>query len=146
MTFEPNVARQWLYQTLAGDAVLCGYVGGTAAPRIYDEINASETLAFPYIVFQLQPGARDLAGVGARRIWTDTRWLVRGIDQVSDYGGTLGSIAARIDALLHDQRGTVAGAGYIVGAVREQPFTLVEIDDGVQYRHAGGIFAIQAQS
>jgi hypothetical protein len=54
--------------------------------------------------------------------------------------------AARIDALLHRASGTVAD-GTIVSCVREQTFRLSEsIAGGLQYRQAGGLYRINAQS
>lgn len=44
-----------LYSTLSGDVTLCNYVGGTAAPRIYNTTAPPEA-AYPLVVFHKQGG------------------------------------------------------------------------------------------
>jgi len=49
-----------------------------------------------------------------------------------------------VDAVLHGASGT-ATDGTVIACVRERAFEMVEMTDGVQYRHLGGIYRVLAQ-
>lgn len=138
---ETWVADSWLYGLLNGDATLIGQAPG----GVYAHNNPSKTLVFPYVLFQQQAIGTDVRGVGPARIMAPLLYLVRGIAEGNSFGGSLRSIADRIDALLQAQHGTSAG-GVIVACVRERSFALPEVAaDGRQYRHLGGIYRIWVQ-
>lgn len=135
---ELTAAAQWLYATLAADATL----GGLVSARIYADL-APESAAYPMLVFQFQSG-EDLDAAGGIRVLANTEWLIRGIHTTTTYGGALGSIAARVDALLHAASGTAAD-GLVIACTRTRPFQMAAVTDGVQYRHEGGFYTVIVQ-
>jgi hypothetical protein len=139
VSFEPAVAEEWLSATLNGDPTLTALVPGAAW-----NTQADEGTSYPLVIYQMMSGV-DTAAVGAIRIWTDLVYMVKVIGETAAFLD-VDVAAARIDALLHRASGTVAD-GTIVSCVREQTFRLSEsIAGGLQYRQAGGLYRINAQS
>jgi len=134
---EIATVETWLYSVLSDDITLTGLVGS----RIYGYV-APRTATYPLVIYQYQ-GGRDVAGVGATRILTNGVWLVKGVDHETSLT-TLKAIEGRIDALLHKASGSVAD-GQVLACVREEPFSLVEVIDGEQYRHLGGMYRVLVQ-
>lgn len=135
---ELLAARQWLYATLAADTLLAAVVAG----RIYTE-QAPEDATFPLVLLtELSPGD-DLRVVGTGRIWADPLFLVRGVAQTASFGGTLVTIAGRIETALNGKAGTATN-GRVWSCVRERPFSLAETvtPGGTQYRHLGGVYRV----
>jgi hypothetical protein len=132
---ELAAGAKWIYGVLTTDATLQGYIGATA--RVYDTL-APENATMPFVTFQYQ-GGYDVRTNGPARIWASTVWLVKAIGTGSTFA-TLQTIAGRVDALLTGKYGSnTAGQ---VWCVREQPFQLLEVDAGVQYRHVGGLYRL----
>lgn len=129
-------ADKWIYATLSADATLLPLIGG----RVYDTLAAAGT-ALPYVVFSYQ-GGYDVRGNGPIRVLHSGLYLVKAIGQGTSFA-TLAPIAARIDALLHAKHGVNTDGD--AWAVREQPFKYLEIDNGVQYRHLGGLYRVWVQ-
>jgi hypothetical protein len=142
---EPVAADQWIFDTLAADATLTALIGGSTAPRIYNEQPPQNaTNVFPCVIYQMQ-SAVDLMWVGPRRVWSDMLYLVRGVHETSSYGGSLLTIAERIDQDLHaTPNGDSNAYGVIWNCVGEQPFRLPEVRDGRNFRHFGRIYRIYA--
>lgn len=128
---------RWLYERLAGDATLSGLVGG----RIYAFV-APQGTAFPFVVFAHQ-GGHDVLGVGPARVMVSLLYQVKAVGQTAAVAD-LQPVADRIDALLHGASGAVPD-GTILACVREQAIEEAEVDDGVQYRHVGGLYRLIAQ-
>lgn len=128
---------QWLYERLSGDSTLSGLVGG----RIYSYL-APQDAALPFVVFSHQAG-HDVRGVGPARIMTSLVYQVKAVGQGHSFQ-QLKAIADRLDALLQGASGSVVD-GTVLMCVREQPVEYVETDDGIQYRHLGGMWRIIAQ-
>jgi len=144
---EPVAADQWIYSTLKADATLTALIGGSAAPRIYNEQapqGNGTTPIYPLIIYQMQ-SAVDLMWVGPRRVWSDMLYLVRGVAETSSYGGNLLTITERIDETLHaTPNGDTNAYGVIWTCVGEQPFRLPEVQGGRNFRHFGRIYRIRA--
>ena len=134
---EINRIESWITSTLQNDAALTAAApGGVHAWPVLDEENV-----FPMVVFEYQPGSEDVNGVGARRIMVSAVYLVRVIGK--DCGvEDLKTAADRMDALLTAQMAPeILG---VMGCYREQPFSMVEVDEGVRYPHLGGLYRILA--
>ncbi len=129
-------ADKWLYATLSADATLIPLIAG----RVYDGIAPSGT-TLPYVVFNYQ-GGYDVRGNGPIRVMVSGVYLVKAVGQGSSFA-SLWPIVSRIDTLLHAQHG--ANADGEAWAAREQPFKYLEIDEGVQYRHLGGLYRVWVQ-
>lgn len=129
-------AQEWLRATLNTAPAVSG-------GRIFPDV-APQGAEPPYTVFQYQGGG-DLMESGAARVWSSLLFLVRVIDKTNTIGAALRTAADEIDARLHDKSGTTAD-GRVVSCVRTEPFQLAEVDQGVQYRHLGGIYRLYVQS
>lgn len=127
---------RWLYTTLGDLEGPQGVYNATLPPDATD----------PAILFQYQGGA-DAPAFGPGPRLAETTWVVRATGATTD-ATALESLATAIDDALEK---AVAAATWtdlgvnIVGVVRESPFVLVEVVDGVEYRHLGGTYAIKAQ-
>lgn len=100
----------------------------------------------PRIVFS-QQGGRDLPVMGSGPRVVRFTYLVRAIS-ATESATALEALADAIDAALEKASGsatTPEPSLTIISVLREQPFDMVEIVDGVVYRHLGGIYAIHAQ-
>lgn len=128
---------QWLYERLSGDTTLSNLVGG----RIYAYL-APQDATLPFVLYSHQAG-HDVRGVGPARIMTSLVYQVKAVGQGGSFG-PLKAIADRLDTLLQGASGSVVD-GTVLMCVREQPIEYVEIEDGVQYRHLGGLWRIIAQ-
>jgi hypothetical protein len=144
---------RWLYQTLSQDTVLGDLVHG----RIYGYL-APPGATLPYVVYSHQSG-RDVRALGPTRIMTDMVYQIKAIGSGGSFA-PLKSIVDRLDDLLQGAAGVVIDprsdimtrglAGqlirrHVLMCVREQPIAYVEVEDGMQYRHLGGLWRIIAQ-
>jgi len=120
-------AATWLFTQLSG-------ITGVD-DRVYNEVAPAGT-QYPYIVYSYQSGT-DLQTANVTRIWSDTTWLVRVIEQ-STSPISLQSITDEIDSRL--DRATGGGIQY---CIRVQPFFMQELIDGVSYTHLGGFYNIK---
>jgi len=134
---EPLRGHEWLYTVLSGDATITSLVGS----RIYDGISPQGVI-FPYIIYSFLGGA-DTRGVGTVRVFNSGLYQVKAVCEGESYAPAA-AIADRIDELIHGNRGSVSD-GSVVDCVREQPLTLIEQQNGVQYRHVGGLYRIIVQ-
>lgn len=138
---EPIVIERWLKTTLAASGAVTAIVGSGANARIYAD-TAPANSPFPLIVFGFM-SASDVMEVGQTRFMGRATYLVRGIGQTRSKQA-LEALAAAIDAALHRQGGSVTG-GVVLSCTREEPFSLAEQLDGVDYRHLGGLYRIAVQ-
>ena len=135
---EINRIESWITSTLQNDAALTAAApGGVHAWPVLDEEKV-----FPVVVFEYQPGSEDVNGVGARRIMVSVVYLVRVIGRECGIED-LKTAADRMDTLLTAGIETPASPG-VLGCYREQPFSMVEVDEGVRYPHLGGLYRILA--
>ena len=136
------VAADWIYQTLAADETLTALLASapSGGPGIYDT-DAEEGAPYPYVVFNLHD-PNSVKGMGARRVWLDGLWIVRGVDECESFE-ELEAIADRIDALLHLQSGTVEAGR--AEAFQEDPFELAYAGGGRKFRELGGAYRVYAQ-
>lgn len=133
---ELSAVDKWLYTMLSTDAALTAIV----STRVYDTL-AVESATFPYVVFRYQGGS-DVRTNGAGRIMVSSVYQVKVIGKGVPFS-SLTAAASRIDALLNAKYG--ANSDGQVWAVREQPIKYLELDNGVQYRHLGGLYRVWSQ-
>lgn len=145
MADELSRVETWLFGVLAADAPLTALIGGAGNQRIYGEV-APQDSTWPCVVYQFQGGHDVGGGTGAsHRIMVDGLWLVKAIMPSKSFAGLV-PIVDRVDTVLRASSGGAAGAdGVVFASVREQPFRLVELDEGVTYRHLGGLYRIWTQ-
>lgn len=140
MAIESSYTAQWLYERLNGDVTLKTALGSGA--RVHEQPAPQDSL-FPFITFQLQSDVDVMTGDTRNRIFSDELWLIRATTDSTSFL-PLKVIADRMDLLLQNADGAADGA-IIYHCSREETFRLVEIDNGKQYRHLGGIYRIITQ-
>lgn len=134
----------WLYATLSGDETLQSALGiADGTEFVFDQLGGPDS-AFPVVVFEMQSRTEDWVTVNGTRILVTALYLVRAVDQTDSFATKLWSADDRIDVLLQRQTGS-NDYGAILSCVREKPFKLIEVDNGIQYRHLGGFYRIQVQ-
>lgn len=147
MADELTRTAKWITDTLKADSTLTAVIGGDAATaRIFGDV-VPQGATFPCVRFDFVAG-RDVRGgtLSSHRIMVSGLWLVRGIAEAEKYSGDLTTIADRIDACLRSSTGGTAGSdGVVFSSIREEPFQLVENDNGIQWRHLGGVYRIATQ-
>lgn len=135
---ETARARSWLYQTLTNDAQLSAAIG----TRVYNGV-APPGVQYPFGVLQLLSGGNDYLGLGGIRFWADMLWLIKFVTRGTSTG-PLEPLADRADALLHAKSGTVTN-GVIWECVRERPFELPTVENGVSFVQLGGEWRIKVK-
>lgn len=131
---ETARVEEWLYTLLSGDATLSAIVGS----RVYGYVAPAGTTS-PWVVFNYQSG-HDVRGMGPARIMVSAQYQVKAVGQYDGFG-MLKSVADRIDALMQGASGSVVD-GQVLACVRQSPVAYVEVSDGMQYRHLGGLYWI----
>lgn len=121
---------RWIFSVLEPDETLRSMVSGVFS------FPAPGTTTFPYVIFQ-DVSSQDLRGVGPIRIGLSGEWLVRAVGESNTYGGTLETIADRVDTLLQ-----AASGSQVWSCVRLRPFRLIETSSGRQIRHLGGFYRL----
>lgn len=129
--------RAFIYTTLTTDPTLQGLIG----TRCYHAV-APAGAQYPFVVFQMLSGGNDLLGVGTTRIWSAPLFIIKAVCKGTSTG-PVEPVANRIDQLLHAKSGTVTN-GVIWECVRERPFDLPTVEDGVSYQQLGGEFRFRA--
>ena len=135
--FELSVAEKWMVSTLGADATITAAVG----TKIHAHVVPEDT-TFPYIFITFQGGS-DVMTNGAYRIMSNLRYVVRAVSK-STSSESARPIAERIDAVLHGKQGTV-DLGVVLSAVRDSPFFMIEVRDGMHLRHVGGIYRVSSK-
>jgi hypothetical protein len=137
------LAEQWLHGMLAGDAQLVAllpkYPG--ASPAIYGYV-APENVPYPVVIYSYQSGD-DVYGSGKMRIMSQLVYQVKAVGAGATFS-VLAPVADRIDELLHGAFGSVAGLS-VLSCMRRAPVAYAEIDNGIQYRHLGGLYRLQVR-
>lgn len=134
-----DIIEPWLYATLSDDPELAGLVGDRVSGTL-----SSVPLKPPYVTFSLQDPL-DVIGIGGVRISTDNLYVVKAVGQTGSWADVR-PIASRIDYLLHRPTATMTSGAGSLTCVREKTAQMVEVDDGLQYRHLGGIYRIRASA
>lgn len=134
-------AEAWLYGLLTGDTALAALVDS----RVYSGA-APQGATLPCVIINHQSG-RDVLGVGTVRVMSRLAYLVKAVGRCQSYLA-LEPIADRIDAVLHGASGAVAGiegaGAELLACTRTMTVAYAEMDEGVQYRHLGGLYQIVA--
>ena len=136
MAVEIAAVAEFLYDTLSADAV-------GVANRVYEDL-APRGTATPFVVFQSYLPGRDLMVVGTNRVFVDGLWIVKAVTKGLSYQPLI-TIADSIDQALHGEQFETKTDGYVLGCVRDQVLRYPELNDGIEWRHLGGIYRIWVQ-
>ena len=150
--YDANLGYRAIYYTLANDATLMALVTAVVQGK-YPKAETDPEDAYPFVNIVPTVPPTDVYYNGDSRAKTDRTVAVYGIQRYENnsiLSGTLDTIAARIDTLLHAKTITildtdetnVIGYAYIY---RESPLEET-ITDGVDYCYLGGNYSISTQS
>lgn len=137
MADETTRADQWIWETIQGSVGLLDVVDD----RVYADVAPGGTV-WPAVVYQYQGGG-DILTQETSRVLHSGVWLIRIIQPTRSYL-EMQPAADLLDTLFHSTAGT-AGDGVVYSSVREAPYRLLEVDDGVEFRHLGGLYRLQIQ-
>lgn len=140
---EQAMVDEWVESALAAEAVALNAIDAGLSARVFANYAPPGT-RYPFIIFQCQDPPRDVRGVGISRVMVDTLYVVKAVAQSTSYS-PLAPVAAVIDRALTSPGGAAVGDGVVLTSVRERQFSLVEKEDGTEFRHFGGEYQIQAQ-
>lgn len=143
MAGEIDLAAQWIFEQLSGDATLTALLPDGV--RGISRDMAQVGVRFPYVVFFLLDAGDTVntAGPSQEIIWQPTLWMVKAVHKTASYGATLSTLEARIFAVLHKRSAAIDGRNVWI-AVRERPFQMSETGPGgEQYRHTGGVYRVK---
>jgi hypothetical protein len=132
-----QVIEPWLYDLLSTDSEIIALVGDAVSGTL-----SGELLTTPYVTFLMQDHT-DIQGVGGEEIMGDCLYMVKAVDRAGGWD-TVGPIARRIHALLHRPHTNISLSNGSLTTIRERIIQYPEVQEGVQYRHLGGIYRIQA--
>lgn len=104
---------------------------------------APKDATWPVIIFQCQDPPRDVRGVGTSSVMVDTLYIVKVVAQADSYDD-LADPARVLHGALTTSTGDAVGDGLVLTSIRENQYSMTEVDEGVQFRHLGGIYRIQA--
>jgi hypothetical protein len=138
MANESGTAARWIVQTLKADATIVAAVGA----KVFDTQAPQGTVA-PYILVE-EYRSNDIMGVGPIRFKADLQYIVKYVKQTQSFV-EMEPVAERIDALLHVGSGAPSGGGTILACQRVRTLKYSEPDEGLEYRHLGGIYFLQVQ-
>lgn len=134
-----SVIQRWVIARLAADSTLATAVGG----RIYWQ-GAPAGAVRPHVIARVQ-GGTDVSVMPHTRVLSRIPLAIYGVTDGQSAQGAAETIAARIDAVLHGQRGSVSGGGTILSCIRRQPLTLPVADSRDWLTVLGGVYDIEAQ-
>lgn len=140
---EQVMVDLWVANRLAAHAPFEAISPGLAT-RVFNMFAPADT-PYPFIIFQVASPPRDVRGVGVVRVMVDTIYTVKAVAQVDSYAPLTG-VAREIDAVMTAPVVSAVADGFVLASMREEQFSMVEVDGGKQYRHLGASYRIQAQA
>lgn len=151
MTTNPGLETitlsRFIYQQLAADTQLQNLLGGTAeaGKRITEGVYAGT--ADRYVVYTIVPDANDVKGVGVTHVMTRAQVQVKAVAaRATSYNAVI-PIYQRVHAIL-EGRATpteVTQGGLVLTCHRLSVIQYPEREDGVEYRHLGGLYEALVQ-
>lgn len=141
---EQAMVDTWVEARLSDVAVAASLnaINAGLSGRVFLDY-APKGTAWPVVIFQCQDPPRDVRGVGTSSVMIDTLYIVKTVAQVDEYA-PLAPIASVLHAAMTTSTGDAVGDGLVLTSVRNDQFSMVEVDEGIQFRHLGGVFRIQA--
>lgn len=113
------------------------------AARLWDATPPMDA-DLPYIEMNVSE-PRDVGGVGMAEVMASAEVTVKVVGREEGYE-PLRPIAAAIHAALHGRTGDpVAGGGAVLSSRRVRALAYPEQTQGIEYRHLGGTYAVNAQ-
>lgn len=144
MTLEEDALTEWLISYLEADATLMSMLNGYVAAEAWQDSTNS-----PFVRLDRLDG-NDLMVVGLNRVWTDTTYVIRGVQHWRGGGKPdrtdINAIGARLDTLLHNKTATTATNQ--IHSYREEadPMPAVVTSDGELWLHSGGVYRLRCQT
>jgi hypothetical protein len=138
-----GLVEPWIYAKLIADEN-----GSTGVADLIDVDSISGTLSAvpltpPYVTFLMNSTTDIITGAGGARISVESLYVIKAVAAGGSWDDVV-ALAERIDALFHLPNTVVTLSGGSLSSIRERVISYPEVDEGVQYRHLGGIFRIRA--
>lgn len=140
---EQELCNLWVRQQIASVAADLDAIATGLSSRVFLDY-APKGTTWPVVIFQCQDEPRDVRGVGLATVMVDTLYLVKAVAQLEEYG-PLAPIAKVLHTAMTTATGSQVDGGTVLTSVRERQFAMPEVSEGVQVRHLGGLYRIQAQ-
>lgn len=133
-----ELVEPWLYATLHGDTTLHGLVEGRFT-NAQNPLSDGVTVPFVYFGFASE---RDITNNDGSILDTESYYNVKGVTIGNTYTGAALNIAKRIHQLINGAKPTLSPSGSLT-CVRQQIIQYVEVIQGVEYRHLGGLYKVR---
>lgn len=142
---EESMIDLWVQNRLTSHSAFNSLYTGLTG-KVFNRL-AYGNPTYPYIVFQAQSPPEVIRGVGLAEVMVSTIYVVKAIAQCNTYEPLAGVAAEIRSAMVTPASSTVPGGiGEVFMCRYERQFTMVETEQGTQFRHMGGEFLIQAQA
>ncbi len=137
---ELLAAEQFIHGTLNTDEALRNLIGTRIHSHVVPPAQAASEAAYPCVVFSAisSTDVRVIAGV---RLACNCLYAVKVIGRGNGFAA-IATAVDRVDTLLHNQRDATVADGLVLSCVRVQPFSQVEVEDGVRYYSRGGLYRL----
>lgn len=141
MAAELSELKNFIYDTLAGDATLQGLLGGATNPRVYaDQIPQgvldSGNVA---VLYRTQSPGSDVNGLGTVRLAAEPLIFVAAVRK-GQPNASQRSVDARVDELLKEKRAATSGS-HVISLQREIPVDRAYYDSANnRYHDLGGLW------
>lgn len=139
--------RRFLYSRIAPVVTAAGWTwtppgGSTPKPRLAHGV-APAGMEHPFVVFQMLSAGNDETTQAGSDIWSNPLYLVKAVALGNDTD-PIEAVVDRIDEVLHNTRGYVAGAR-VIECWRERRHDLPELTEGKFYSNLGSEYRLLVQ-
>jgi hypothetical protein len=135
-----DLIEPWIWSTLSTDSALLGLV---PIDSISGTLSATE-LTPPYVTFSMNSIFDVITGAGGDRIGVEALYLVKAVSADGSWD-VIAPIARRLNVLLNKPYEVVTlPDGGSLSCLRDRIIQYPEVNEGVQYRHLGGLYRIRA--
>lgn len=141
VTLEEDVLTDYLVSYLEADSTLMGMLNG----KVTYEVRPLD-MPSPLVRIDRLDG-EDLMVVGLHRVWVDTQWHIRGVEQWRGTGvpdrSNVNPIGARLDDLLHDHEEVTATHHFHSFREEPEPMPVVHEVNGEIWLQSGGLYRVR---
>lgn len=141
MAAELSELKNFIYDTLAGDATLQDLLGGATNPRVYSDQIPQTVLDSGNVVlfYRTQSPGQDVNGVGTVRLMSEPLIYIAAVRK-GQPNNDQKAVDARVDAILKEVRAAASGS-HVISLQREMPVDRAYFDSANNRHHdLGGLW------
>jgi len=138
---ELSELKNFIYDTLAGDATLQDLLGGATNPRVYSDQIPQTVLDSGNVVlfYRTQSPGQDVNGVGTVRLMSEPLIYIAAVRK-GQPNNDQKAVDARVDAILKEVRAAASGS-HVISLQREMPVDRAYFDSANNRHHdLGGLW------